>query len=314
MLEIIGITFPVFGLIALGYAVVWKGLFSQDDLKVFGKYVLNIALPALLFSALARNPISEVFQPEYIAIYGIASLGSMGLSYLWFTLRPTGPARRAIAVMGAGCPNSGYLGLPILMLAFPNVAASAISMNLIVENLVMVPLSLLLLDLSRPRDGQSMAKLLGGIFLGILKRPMIIGMILGMLTSIFGGHLPVPFERLTTLLAGSTAPIALMVIGGSLVGLPLQGNLSMALQIVVTKLILHPALAALTIMAWAALGLSGMDPTLAAALIVSASMPMLGIYAILAQDYGHAGMASMAMLGSVVFGFFTSSALLFLLL
>lgn len=313
MLSILEITAPVFGLVALGYAVVWRGLFSQSDLKVLGRYVMNIALPALIFSALTRTSISDAFHPEYIALYAAASLGSMGLSYLWFTLRPTGPARRAIAVTGAGCPNSGYLGFPILMLAFPNVAAQTLAMNVVTESLVMVPLAFLLLDLSRPREGQSMSKVLRGIFFDFIKRPMIIAMFLGMLVSGLGLELPVPLDRLTSIISGSTAAIALIVIGGSLKGLPLQGNVAMAAQIVVSKLLIHPLLAALLLVGTGAIGFNTLEPDFASALIISTAMPMFGIYGIIAQDYGHEGMASMALLGSVVLGFFTSSALLFFL-
>ena len=55
MLDILGITFPIFATIALGYAAVRVGVFAQSDMKILGKYVLNIALPALLCAAVARR-------------------------------------------------------------------------------------------------------------------------------------------------------------------------------------------------------------------------------------------------------------------
>lgn len=314
MLDIIGITFPVFGLIAVGYFTVWLGMFSADDLKVFGRYVLNIALPALLFMVLSRNPLSEIVHGEYLMVYGGAALVTMGLTYLWFTLRPTGPALRAIAVMGASCPNSGYLGLPILMLALPEIADSAIAMNLFVENLVMVPISLVLLDLSCQREGQSIPKLLAQTFKNIAKRPLVIGMALGILASAVNFQMPVPFERLIGLVAASLAPIALFVIGGSLVGLPMRGNFPIALQITFAKLIVQPLVVAAIIAGLITLGSMSLSTEMQSALIISSAMPMIGIYAILAQEYGHEGMASIALLASVTLGFFTASALLYILL
>jgi len=49
------------------------------------------------------------------------------------------------------------------------------------------------------------------------------------------------------------------------------------------------------------------------ALILSAAMPMFGIYTVMAQDYGHEGLASIALLGATAASFFTLSGLLILL-
>ena len=52
---------------------------------------------------------------------------------------------------------------------------------------------------------------------------------------------------------------------------------------------------------------------MAVAVILSAAMPMFGIYTLLAQDYGHEGIASIALLGATAGAFFTLSAFLALL-
>jgi hypothetical protein len=49
------------------------------------------------------------------------------------------------------------------------------------------------------------------------------------------------------------------------------------------------------------------------AVVVSAAMPMLVLYVVFAQEYGHEGVASIALLAATVGAFFTLSTLLFVL-
>ena len=53
VLHILSITAPIYLLIALGWFIVRQDLFDKAALRVMGRFVLQIALPALLFKALA---------------------------------------------------------------------------------------------------------------------------------------------------------------------------------------------------------------------------------------------------------------------
>lgn len=313
MTAILGITFPIYAAMLLGYLVVLKGWFSPADMRVFGRYVLNIALPALIFSAVAsRNP-AQVFQPGYALAYALGGLATVTLSYLFFTLRGTDPKRRALGVMGSTCPNNGFIGYPIMLLAFPDLAGIILALNLLVENLILIPLCLLLVELSTGGSGQRLLPRLGRILLNLAKMPMLIGLALGMLVSILGQPLPNSFLRFVDMLAASAGAVSLLVIGGSLVGLPLHGNRSLAAQITATKLLLHPMLVALAAVVLLSTGLISLSPAMHSALILSAAMPMFGIYTVLAQRQGLEGAASLAMLMATSCAFVSLTVLLWLL-
>ena len=36
MLTVLGITFPIFAMVAIGYALVARGMFRPQDMKIFG--------------------------------------------------------------------------------------------------------------------------------------------------------------------------------------------------------------------------------------------------------------------------------------
>ena len=140
----------------------------------------------------------------------------------------------------------------------------------------------------------------------------MIGIALGLVVSITGITLPGPVDRLVSLISASAAALALLVIGGSLVGLPLRGNRALAAQIVAGKLLVMPAATALLMVALGSFGIS-LPHDLAVAVILSAAVPMFAIYSVFAQEAGHAGLASLAQVGATAFSFVTLNLLLLIL-
>lgn len=308
---ILSITFPIYAAIGIGYLVVAKGWFSASDMRVLGKYVLNIALPALLFNAVASRDLGQVFQPGYMLVFLAGGLATIAIAFLWFSFAAPDKPRRAVAVMGSACPNSGFIGYPVMLLTFPDLAGVILALNFLVENVVLIPLCLILMDLSRPQDGLSIPRRIGRILWGVLTRPMVLGLLAGLAVSLLRLPLPDTATRLFQMLAASASALSLVVIGGSLVGLPLKGNRALAAQIAGAKLVLHPAMVALATLALTAAGLVTLPADLHIAVILSAAMPMFGIYTVLAQEQGLEGVASIALLLATSAAFVTLSGLLF---
>jgi predicted permease len=306
MLSILGITFPIFAAIALGYGLVRWRVFRPQDMRVFGAYVMNIALPALIFNAVATRDIGEVFNVPYMAAYLAGALVTMGIAFGWFSAI-TGPQRRAVGAMGASCPNSGFVGAPLMLLLFPDIAGLILAMNMLVENVVIVPVALALIEASKG-GGLNIGKVL----IGVIRRPMVIGLILGLVVSVIGMPLPGPVDRLVGMVAGSAAALALVVIGGSLAGLSVKGNVALAAQISLAKLVVHPLLTVGAVILFGVLGL-GLAGDLRTAVILSAAIPMFTIYTDLAQETGHEGLASLALLMATVASFVTLNVAIFLL-
>jgi len=305
---VLSITFPIFACIGLGYFAVWRKIFAQSEVRTLGKFVMNFGLPALLFNALAQRRLVEIFEPAYVTAYCFGSLCVIALAFLWFKLQRVEPSRFGVAILGSVMPNNGYMGYPILLLAHPKVASQALAMNSMTELFVIMPVCLAIMAAESARK-VSVVSFLRDLAVDMLKRPMIIGILLGLAVSLSGLTLPSGVTRLASVLGTSTAPLALFFIGGSLAGLEIRGNRLVASQIVFGKLFIHPALVALVLAGLPVVGLT-LDPALRAPLVLSSSMPMLGIYAILAAEKGHAGMASIALLAATVVSFFTISGLL----
>ena len=133
MLDVLKVSGPIYLLIIIGYGATHFNLFSKADLRVLGKFVINFALPALIFNALAKRAFSEVFDPIYFFAY---LGGSLLVILLGFVLLPktskqhsNNPINRAIYALGMSCSNSGFVGYPILLLAIPAVAENTLALN-----------------------------------------------------------------------------------------------------------------------------------------------------------------------------------------
>lgn len=313
MSDILAIISPIYFAILLGYATTRMGLFGKADMRVFGKFVMSFALPALVFNAVAQRPIAEVLNASYMAAYLGASLLMLGLGYFCARrLLKQNPVGSTFAAMGVSCSNSGYVGLPILLLTMPNVASIALAMNVILENLVMIPLLLMMAESGR-QGGASSGRVFADTVARVARMPLVLGLFAGLVVSLLGWSLPSPVARTVTLFAQATGALSLFVIGGTLVGLPLRGLGPAVLPIAIGKLVGHPLAVLLAAGALSWLGMAPLEPALLAAAIVFAAVPMLGIYPILAQPYGLAERSAAALLVTTASSFLTLSAGLWLL-
>jgi len=84
MTDILAITGPIYLAIALGYAATRFGVFARADMRVFGKFTLYLALPAMLFNALSQRSLAEILNCQYLLAYALSSpLLLMGAALLW---------------------------------------------------------------------------------------------------------------------------------------------------------------------------------------------------------------------------------------
>lgn len=310
MLDILAITGPIYLCIVLGFVVTRMGLFARADMRVFGKFVINLALPALLFNALSQRSMGEILNGQYLLAYALACGVVLAVGFVWMRF----VARRSMSfssmvAMGMACPNSGFVGYPVALLTLgASTAGVSLALNMVVENLLIIPLLLALADLDDDGKGE-WHQALAQTFKGLLRNPLIIAIVGGMLMSFLQWKLPTPLARTVNLFSQASGALSLFVIGGSLVGLQVQGMRATLAQIGLGKLVLHP-LVMLAVL-WFVVPMD--DPQLRTAALMTSAMPMMGIYTILSQRHGHEGVASAALLVTTFASFFTLSGLLWVL-
>ena len=305
MLNILTITAPIYLAIGTGYVATRSGFFSKPDMHVLGRFVLNFALPAMLFNALSQRDFQDVLHPSYLLAYTVGSLFAYAIGFaIWRYGRRQNLTLSALVAMGVSCSNSGYVGYPILLQILGPVAGVGMALTVLIENLVIIPLGIALADSGESEHASWQHTVLES-FKRLLKIPMLWGIVGGFVFSMMGWQLPAFIFKTVNLFAVACAGIALFVNGGSLVGMQVKGQLQAVGWIASSKLLLHPLLVGL--MLWM---VGPMDATLQISGLLLAGMPMMGIFPLLAQRHGQESFCAAALLVTTVASFFTISALL----
>lgn len=309
VLAILSLTAPIYLMIALGYLALRKGLLQSSDMPVLGRFVVQLALPALVFKAVAVQPLAQVLRWDYVLVYGGGSVLAMVLGR-WWCLRvlQQSQMQSAISAMGMACPNSGFVGYPMVLLLLPVVAGSVLALNMLIENLLLIPW--LLLWAERAKQGQECRVNVWRTLAQLVRSPLMLGLGAGLLVAASGWELPAVVMRTVDMVGATCGAVSLILIGGTLSGFVLQGQLTKMVVIACGKLLLHPLCVWLVLMALPSLGMPALQGPWAAAVVLSAAMPMFGIYPTLAQSYGESEMSAGALLVATMASFISITGLL----
>ena len=141
MLErIAGITFPIYALVAIGYAY---GRRKRPDMGVANQLNMDIFVPALIFAALASKSFDIAQNLPLLAGATVVVLGTGLLA--WPVARLLGvPVNTFVPPMMF--KNAGNMGLPLAVLAFGEDALPAAVILFLVSNLMHYSLGTWMLD------------------------------------------------------------------------------------------------------------------------------------------------------------------------
>ena len=303
MIEIFFKTIPFFALIGLGY---WAGrtrFFNEEATAYLTKFVFYFALSALIFRFSSNLSLSEIWNANLVAGYLLAT------SVLYLVVLTVARARKqdlATAAVEAQCAtmgNVGFLGIPMLTLLLGSAAIGPIVMAVSIDLAVFSSLIVILITASR--EGHVNLATFRMVGVGLLKNPMVMAIVAGLLWSALQLPIPTPVSEFLDLLAAAATPGALFAIGASLASKAAE-RLQIATWLSFCKLLLHPALVAIALLI-----LFPVDDYTAAVVISAAALPVAGNVYILAQHYGVAPhRASAAIFISTVFSIVTVSVII----
>ena len=306
-MQVLSITLPIFLLIGLGYLVTWRGLLAADQVRGLGIFTINVAFPALLFRLLTKYRLQDVLEWRYLLVYATASLIVLAGGFVyWRKAEGCGRPSAAVRAFGMGAANTGFIGMPIATQALGAHVGVAIALTIIVENVLMLPGLIVLGQEQQAGDGRAaIARRIGR---GLVTSPLVVAITLAILAILLGVQPIAPLAKAMDLLAGASAPVALVVIGGSLVRLDTRGMGGAVIRIAASKLVLMPALiASLLVIVPVA------DPDLRHGALLLSAVPMASSYPIFGQRYGEAPLAAAALLVCTTAAFVTLNVMLWLI-
>jgi hypothetical protein len=313
MATIVGIIFPIFGLIGLGYLGRRLGLLTGDAAAALSGYVYYFSLPALLYVKVAEVPVAEFFSGNLIFAYSGGILTASLLIWAVGKLRGIDRRYMGMFILNATFGNVGYMGVPFNTVAFGErgmpVVALTIVLTLTITTILSVTLGLAVMQGGGSNVG-GWRGLIPSLFPArLLSNPVLLSIALGVVSSFFGVSLPEPVQRFLGLLADTAGPVALFAIGTFLYGTPVLKGLREVTVLAGVKLV---ALPLLTILWFYWLPVDRVPFAIA---VLQSAMPVAATNFVFAQQFGVAEEVTAAgILVSTVVSLVTLSVLLLLLL
>lgn len=277
MVEVFLKTLPFFGLIGLGFWAGRSGFFSAEATAYLTKFVFYFALSAMLFRFSANLGLAEIFDARFAMAYLAACAVIYGLYLAAAFLRRRPLPEAAMEAQCATIGNTGFLGVPMLVVLLGAHAAGPVLLVLALDLLVFSSLVVILITLGR--EGRITPRVLGIVGAGLAKNPMVVSISLGFLWSATAWPVPGPVNEFLDILGAAATPTALFAIGASLAQRSAE-RMQVAVWLVFGKLVLHPVAVAIS-----ALLVFGVERAAALVMIAAAALPVAGNIFILAQHY-----------------------------
>ena len=215
MLAVLLITFPFFALVLCGYLATRAGLLPLAAIPGLNAFVLFFALPCLLYRFGAQTPIGQLLDPAVAGVYALCAL-VMVAGAVWLTHGPrVNWNDAAFGALVAAFPNTGFMGVPLLVALLGAQAAGPVIVTIAVDMVLTTSLCVALSRLdSAGTHGVAVA--LRSAFKGMATNPMPWSIALGALASALQFSLPGPVDKTVAMLADAASPVALFTIGAVL--------------------------------------------------------------------------------------------------
>ena len=269
MLSPLQILLPVFGLVFAGFVCRRRGLLGPSAASELNRFVVWLALPALLFDITAHATWQQFYQPAFVAAFALAAGGVFVLILTLRILSGRHLADASVDAIAASYPNTGYVGFPLCMIVFGTASLTPTAIATVLVTCVLFAIAIVLIELGLQTE-RTAHKLGLAVVRSLARNPLIVSPIAGVLVA--GTHVAVPpsAETLLKLLSGATSPCALVSLGLFLAEKRPSGKaLGSSLLLTGSKLLLQPVLTW-----WLAARVFALPLTLAQMPVVLAALPI----------------------------------------
>ncbi|MGE4429305.1 MAG: AEC family transporter [Sphingobium sp.] len=256
---------PVFTIILIGYLAARSGIIPASVNRDLNRFVVWIALPALMFHIVATTDWGELWDGNFVIASLAGSLLTFALGMVIGRMRGLSLADMAVDGLNASYANSAYIGLPLFLLTLGPRATPYVIIGAALTLMVQFACAVLVIELGHHRH-MGIGHALRKAAMGVIRNPVIAGPLAGFAWWLTGWPLPGIAEQCTRMLGAAASPTALVAIGLFLAERPLRQAISNRFVVMLTsaKLIFHPAVTAL--IAFPLLGMSSFTGTVAVAM------------------------------------------------
>ena len=315
---ILAVTFPFFALVLCGYVAARTRLLPLDAVPGLNMFVLYFALPCMLYRFGSATPAAQLFNPVIALLWLLAAALIVAATAGWARRQGGSWPDAAMGALVAAFPNSGFMGVPLILALLGAGAVGPVMATLLVDLVVTTSLCIGLSQLGAAGE-HGPAKAVGRALQGVLRNPMPWSILLGALAGALGFALWAPLGKTVQLLADAASPVALFTIGAVLARSQMRPATTAGQAaprdvgvLAVTKLLLHPLL--VWTMGTLAVRAGALDTSALTPLVLVAALPAASNVSLLAERFGaDNGRVARVILWSTALAFFSFSTAVALL-
>ncbi len=315
---ILAVTFPFFALVLCGYVAARTRLLPLDAVPGLNMFVLYFALPCMLYRFGSATPAAQLFNPVIALLWLLAAALIVAATAGWARRQGGSWPDAAMGALVAAFPNSGFMGVPLILALLGAGAVGPVMATLLVDLVVTTSLCIGLSQWGAAGE-RGPAKAVGRALQGVLRNPMPWSILLGALAGALGFALWAPLGKTVQLLADAASPVALFTIGAVLARSQMRPATTAGQAaprdvgvLAVTKLLLHPLL--VWTMGTLAVRAGALDTSALTPLVLVAALPAASNVSLLAERFGaDNGRVARVILWSTALAFFSFSVAVALL-
>ncbi len=321
MQAILAVTVPFFALVLCGYLAAQRKLLPEAAIPGLNAFVLFFALPCMLFRFGASMPFAQLINPSLIAVYALCAL-LVVLFTVAVTLRRAESRQgvdmknAAFGALVAAFPNTGFMGVPLLVALLGERAAGPVIGTVLVDLFLTSSLCIALAQAWHGDDAAPHERTLTTVLRslrGAMRNPLPWAIGLGAASAASGLALPGPLAQIVKMLGDAATPVALFTIGAVLwragQHVHTRTPISQYLPVALIKLFVHPLLVLSVGLLLRAAGVPVPEFGLSV-LVLAAALPSASNVSLLAERYGaDTGRVARIIMASTVLAFVTFSLL-----
>ena len=292
MLQILIITFPFFALVLCGYLAAKRRMLPLEAIPGLNSFVLFFALPCMLYRFGAATPIAQLLDGGVFLTYLFCALLMVGFAVAISLNSRIGWNDASFGALVAAFPNTGFMGVPLLVALLGPLAAGPAIVTIVVDMVITTSLCIALSRLDGA-DEHGASRAVKKALRGVATNPMPWAILLGAVASAVELELPKPVMQTVGLLADAASPVALFTIGAVLARSQIQTTanhhppilLQDFLPVAALKLFLHPVLVLLVGISAIQIGVP-LERFALTVLVLVAALPSASNVSLLAERFG----------------------------
>jgi len=215
VLDILLVTFPFFALVLCGYIAARRRMLPFDAISGLNTFVLYFALPSMLYRFGAGTPVAQLLDAAAIFVYLVCALVLVAF-VVWSSRNARiGWNDASFGALVAAFPNTGFMGVPLLVALLGAPAAGPAILTIMIDLLITSSLCIALSRLDGA-DEHGVQKAAKNAMRGMALNPMPWAIVLGGAASALQLVPLPPVAQTIGLLADSASPVALFTIGAVL--------------------------------------------------------------------------------------------------